>query len=211
MLQPRDMDVLREVGRWRFLLSRHIRVLAGFPSQRTADRRLHALIAAGYLQRHMVLYGVPALYQLTHKGRMLTGFGKRAEKIRLEQIPHDICVLDVLIFLQAHYAFPFSKVTAEKELHRKDGFGTRKHYPDFLFEMKGKACAVEVELSLKSADRLAKNAQINFLNYDVQFWVISKDSKALKSRLEALRKSYSDIYILYLEDMKTVPLKPASI
>ncbi len=102
-LTGRDYNVLKQLDRWRFCLSRHLIYLGGFSSQRTTDRRLKMLLEAGYIQRRKILYGVPYLYSLTHKGKVLIHTSLKEEKIRIEKITHDILVLDTAIYFMLKY------------------------------------------------------------------------------------------------------------
>ena len=138
VITDRDREILRLVYRFKFCLGRHIKSLVQFTGYRATDRRLKALVDAEYLDRKKYLYGVPYLYTVTHKGRILIGANKRENKIRLEQITHDIYVLDALIFFKERYQIALSNFESERELHIKDGFGTRKHHPDFVFTHEGK-------------------------------------------------------------------------
>ena len=94
----RDKLILREVERWRVCGSRHIRFLAGFSGQRATDRRLKLLIEAEYLERRKYLYGVPSIYFVTSKGKKLIQSNARPEKVKVEQIVHDMTVLDSAIY-----------------------------------------------------------------------------------------------------------------
>lgn len=194
-LTGRDYTVLQEIGRWRWLLSRHVKGIADFPSQRTTDRRLHALIEAGYVDKKKILYGIPSLYLLTHKGRILIGYSKKPDKIRIEQIPHDILVLDTLLYVKPLFNLSMNDIKSEKELHRLDGFGNRKHYPDFIFQYGDKKIAVEIEISSKAKERLRKNVETNYLNYDYQFWIIKKGNQALVDTLQKFNDHYPNIKI----------------
>jgi len=114
-LNERDFRLFREVERWRYCLGRHIRVLAGFSSQRTCDRRLRLLIAANYLNRRKLIYGVAGVYTLTYKTKMLISASKKQEKIRLDNILHDIAVLDTAIFLIQKINIKPADITTEKQ------------------------------------------------------------------------------------------------
>jgi len=199
VITDRDMEILRLVYRFKFCLGRHIKTLVQFTGARASDRRLKALVEAGYLDRKKYLYGIPYLYTVAHKGRILIGANKRENKIRLEQITHDITVLDALIFFKKKYALALSNIESERELHIKDGFGTRKHQPDFVFTYKDRRYAVEVELTLKAKANLEKNIQDNYLNYDSQIW-ITDDTKVLK-HLQNLLNAYSNIEIVRLGEI----------
>jgi len=193
------MEILRLVYRFKFALGRHVRVLIGFTGSRASDRRLKALVEAEYLSRKKYLYGVPYLYTLTHKGRILIGANKREHKIRLEQISHDILVLDSLIYFIKKYGLALADIESERELHIKDGFGSRKHQPDFVFSYEDKGYAVEVELTPKSKANLEKNVRNNYLNYDYQIW-LTNDSKVL-SMLKDFQIQYSNMRVIKLEEI----------
>ena len=94
--------------------------------------------------------------------------GKYNRKIRIEQLVHDIAVLDTAIFFNKRYGIDLETVKTEIELHRQDGFGVRKHRPDFVFTKDDKSICVEVELTLKARDRFERNMKDNFLKYDLQ-------------------------------------------
>lgn len=201
-LTERDFLVFREVNRWRVTLSRHLKNLAGFSSQRTCDRRLKKLIEAGFLRRKKYIYGVPYLYFLTRTAQALIHTSTHEPKIRIEQITHDIAVLDTAIFVQSEKAVPFSDMQTEKELHGIDGFSNRRHQPDFIYEQGGKFVCVEVELSLKAKTRLEKNIKENFTNYDSQLWIVPDRHSKISAILEEQSRIYPDIQIIELSEVK---------
>jgi len=132
-LVERDYLILREIERWRVVTGKHICVLAEFTGQRACDRRLHKLIEAEYIGRKRMLYGFPGIYYLTNSGKNLIGITGKTESVRLEQIAHDIAVLDTAIYFNNKSGIAFSDMITEKQLHKQDGFGIRKHRPDFIF------------------------------------------------------------------------------
>ena len=199
IITDRDKEILKLVYRMGFCLGRHIKFLLGFSGSRSCDRRLTVLIQAGYLNRKKYLYGIPYLYTLPYKGRILIGANKRENKIRLDQITHDIYVIDVLIYYRDKYNLGLNEITSERELHIKDGFGARKHHPDFVFIKDGKSFAVEVELTTKSKARLENNIRDNYIKYDNQVW-LTNDNKAY-SIIKKLADEYSKIAVLRLEEI----------
>lgn len=199
-LTDRDYTVLKQLDRWRFCLSRHIIYLGGFSSQRTTDRRLKMLIEAGYIHRKKILYGVPYLYSLSYKGKVLIHTTLKEEKIRIEKITHDIAVLDTAIYFILKYGVKRDDIVTEKELHRLDGFSIRKHQPDFVVINQNKKTCIEVELTLKAKSRLEKNIQKNFMNYDCQKWIVPNAQIRIKNILEA----NSLIYPLEIMDLEEV-------
>ena len=119
-LLERDKKIIKEVDRWRVCQGRHIRELAGFSGQRACDRRLRKLMEAGYLRREKILYGVAGIYRITAKATKVIagGLQNAHRKIRVEQITHDIAVIDTAIFYSKKYDTSFDKITTEIELHR---------------------------------------------------------------------------------------------
>ena len=198
----RDLNVLAVVYKFRFCLGRHLVQLAGFSGLRATDRRLKTLVEAGYLTRKKYLYGFPYLYTLAHKGRVLLGVNKREDKIRIDQITHDIHVIEAVIYFIKKYEITLHDIESEKELQVKDGYGARKHHPDFIMIIGGKKYAVEIELNPKTKNRLEKNIRDNYLNYDKQIW-ITNDNKVLLL-IKHFASEYSNIEIMQLEDIKNV-------
>lgn len=199
-LTKRDYKVLRQLDRWRFCLSRHMLYLGGFSSQRTTDRRLKLLREAGYIQRRKILYGVPYLYSLTYQGKVLIHTSLKKEKIRIEKITHDISVLDTAIYFMLKYGVKQENLLTEKELHRIDGFCTRKHQPDFIIQNQDKKTCIEIELTLKAKNRLEKTIQENFLNYDDQKWIVPNTQIRIKNILQ----ENSFVYPLEIIDLEEV-------
>jgi len=198
VMMDRDIEILKLVYRMGFCIGRHIDSLFfRSSSSRACDRRLKTLVSAGYLSRRKYLYGVPYLYTLTHKGRILIGANKRENKIRLEQIMHDIKAIDVLIYFRAKYNLLLSDFESERELHIKDGFGGRKHHPDFVFVKNGKTYAVEIELTLKSKTRLEKNIRDNYIKYDGQIWL--SGNKKIHTLISRIADDYAGIEVISLD------------
>jgi len=198
-IQERDYEILRLVHRFRFCLSRHVKVLCGFDGARATDRRLKLLFEAGYLARKKYLYGVPYMYTLSHKGRILLGANKREDKIRVDRITHDIYIIEAIIYYVLKYGVPLADIESEKELHIKDGFGVRKHQPDFTVQLYNLSVAVEVELNPKAKNRMEENIRENYLKYDQQVW-ITNNSK-VKSLLRGFSGEYSNVEVLPLEEV----------
>jgi len=206
-LVERDFKIFKELERWRFCLGRHIQFLADFSSQRTCDRRLRLLLSEKFLNRQIVIYGVPSIYLLTRKSKTLIFANQRQERIRFDQIIHDVTVLDVAICMMKALNIKPNEIKTEKQLHQEDGFGERAHHPDFVFTKDKKTYCVEVELSLKSKTRLEKNIKSNFLVYDVQLWITGEDTPKLIRLLENFKIQYPNIEITNIMEVKNGTFK----
>lgn len=192
-MTERDELILREVDRFRACGSRHIRFLAGFSGQRATDRRLKILIEAGYLERRKFLYGVPSIYFLTAKGKSLIHVGTGTEKVKIEQIVHDRTVLDTAIYFMHKENLSLQDITTEKQLHQLDGFGIRRHRPDFIFTKDEMTYCVEVELTLKAKSRFLNIIKENYMEYDVQIWIVPDSQNAILQVLKESKKLYDNI------------------
>ena len=204
-LTERDEKIIKELDRWRVIQSKHIKHLTEFSGQRACERRLRKLIEAGYIKRERILYGVAGLYSNTNKAKLIVAGLNTNQKIRVEQIQHDIAVLDTAIYFNQKHGIQFSQMTTEIELHRRDGFGNRKHRPDFVITTAGaKTICVEVELSLKSKDRFLANIQNNFLDYDKQVWIVIDENTKVADILRDNIIQYPNIKILTLEEVRKI-------
>lgn len=192
--------MLKEIYRFRFLLSRHIKVLGDFSSQRTTDRRLRILEQNGYIERRKIAYGVPSIITLTCKGCSSIGVSKKKTNIKLNQLDHDILVLDILCHFLSTKQIQKNEIISEKEIYSLCGFGVNKHIPDFVIKNKENNIAIEIELSEKAINRLVKNIQSNFIEYDKQVWFVPKASK-IEKNIKNIINQYSDIEIYFLEDI----------
>lgn len=201
-VEERDNLILREVERWRVCGSRHIKFLAGFTGQRATDRRLKILIEAEYLERKKYLYGVPSIYFVTPKGKKLIQSNARPEKVKIEQIVHDMTVLDTAIYFMHKENLSLNDITTEKQLHQLDGFGMRKHRPDFIYTKNNETNCVEVEMSLKSKPRFESIIKDNFLDYDTQFWIVPDTQSKIKQILADNQMIYANTEIINLEEVK---------
>ena len=97
----RDYKIIREIDRWQVCLGRHLRYLGGFSGQRACDRRLRKLIEAGFIERRKIIYGLPGIYRNKYKAKNIEQVLNTDKKIRVEQITHDITVLDTAIWTTA--------------------------------------------------------------------------------------------------------------
>lgn len=202
VLTDRDYEILKLIYRFHFCLGRHIKILTSFTGARACDRRLKLLLEAGYTQRNKYLYGIPYMYTLSHKGRILLNVNKRAEVIRIERITHDIAVLDCACYFLLKEHINLDNVITEKEMHSKDGFGVRRHYPDMIITKDNETYAIEIEIALKSKERLFKNIKDNYLTYDNQVWVISSAPPKLNELMKKAQNEYPNIEIMMLKDIQ---------
>lgn len=202
VLMERDYQIMRVINRFRFCLGRHVKELCDFSGTRTADRRLKILCDNGYLEKRKILYGVPAVYTLTHKAKVMLGVSKRKSNINLGRLLHDIAVLDTASYLVQNQHISLSDVKTEREMFSEDGFGKVKHRPDFIVAGNNMIIAYEIELSLKAKERFHKNVKDNYLNCDKQIWIVPEHETEILKLLTNWQSSYNNIDVLLYEVVK---------
>ncbi|MDR2571222.1 MAG: replication-relaxation family protein [Oscillospiraceae bacterium] len=201
VLTERDEKIIKEVARWRGCLGRQIERIGNFSGTRATDRRLKKLVDEGLLTRKKYIYGLAGIYQVTKKAQKLFGLDTYLGTVRLDQAMHDMAVVDVYLYLKERLSLPAEVFTSEKEIRHKEGFTTRSHAPDFLYELldkKGQVFCVEVELSQKAKERLESNVADNFIKYAGQKWFVPKSNKRVIAWLNEFKETYPNIEIIDL-------------
>ena len=200
IITSRDNSIVNTVAKFKIIQGRQIKALCGFAGTRACDRRLKALTDNGFLNRQRVIYGVAGLYTITPKAVKEFGIELPISVIRLDQVRHDIAVVDTVTYYTQN-GISLNDITTEKELRHKQGFGNREHMPDFVFPLDGKSVCVEVELSLKAKDRLVKNLKANYLKYDTQIWVIPEEGKKIREIVSSSVNQFPNIEMLSLSQI----------
>ena len=157
------------------------------------------MIEAGYLERRKYLYGVPSIYFLTAKGKSLIQVGTGTERVKIEQIVHDRTVLDTAIYFIKNEDVSLQNITTEKQLHQLDGFGIRRHRPDFIFTKDELTHCVEVELTKKANSRLLNIIKDNFMEYDTQIWIVPDYQTGILQILHNSQRYYDNMQIYSLQ------------
>jgi hypothetical protein len=196
VLTERDEGIIREVARWRGCLGRQIKEIGNFNGTRATDRRLKKLVDEGLLTRKKYVYGLSGIYQATKKAQKLFGLDTYLGTVRLDQAVHDMAVVDVFLYLKKKLLLPAEAFTSEKEIRHEQGFTTRSHAPDFLYEQARQVFCVEVELSQKAKERLENNVADNYIKYAGQKWFVPKTNKRVIAWLKEFSGTYPNIEII---------------
>ena len=198
-IMERDTEIMNLVSRFKFCLGRQIKVLLNFGCSRVCDRRLKKLVDFDYLERRHILYGVPSLYFLGKNSKHIGTIKYYSYKLRLDEIMHDIAVLDTAIYFIKKHSVKLDELQSERELHSLDGFSNRRHQPDFVFIRDGKKTCVEVEFTPKAKDKMLTNIKRNFFKYDNQIWVVPDNEVKIRTMIES--SQIADIEILSWESV----------
>lgn len=201
ILQERDKLILQQVTKYRFLLSRQIKILCNFTGQRSCDRRTRKLIDEGLLEKKHFLYGVPALYLVTEKAKRIFDLGYITKNIRVEYIKHDILVIDTAIYLNKKFGIPLENIKSERQIKHGLGFGNPKHVPDLLYKDNNKTYCVEIELSVKTYKNLENNVRLNSRNYNKEIWYIDTTKTKLVENLDKLKIIFGKVVVIDINEV----------
>lgn len=202
ILQDRDIQILQQITKYRFLLSRQIKILCNFSGQRTCDRRTKKLADNGLLEKKHFLYGVPALYMTTEKAKRICDLRYITKSIRIEHIIHDVLAIDTAIYLMGDRGVHNNEIISERQIKNSLGFGKQQHVPDLVFELNKNKYCVEIELNVKEFNKLKKNVLANYKDYYRQIWFIDTSKNKLVENLNKLKERYHNIEIVDIEKVK---------
>lgn len=153
-LTERDIGILKFINEFGFSEMPQIERRFGLKKPRSYQL-LTRLVEEGYVKHERVFHGRHGIYRLSRKGAKLTHLPPLA-RVPLANYKHDITLMEVYLRLREQY--PEASWISERELKRDkyfDGVGKFGHLSDGLLVFKdGKRIAVEVELSLKSRNRV---------------------------------------------------------
>lgn len=156
VLQERDLKILHFINKFGYVNSVHIQKMFEMTQPRTSQI-LSRLVKADYLKKEQILAKEPCIYLLRTKATELIK-ANRVKKVSLQNLKHNLCVVDVYIDLKLQK--PELNIKSDRELRAGIKFTKKKrpHQPDLVIqteEINGKKnIAVEIELSRKSKDRL---------------------------------------------------------
>lgn len=197
-LVSRDLEILKEVERWRFCLSRQIFEFTTFNSKSAFYRRLKLLVDHGYLTKKRYLYGVPSIYTVTPLSYKALALPSKNNRVSVGTLEHELAVIDCYLSFKKKYQLESNDFKSERELRKE--FTSSKHYPDIVFNNDDNSYCIEVEFSLKSSDSLERNIKENYLNYEKQFWIIKKEHHRLNKLLNKFKQECPNIVIILWED-----------
>jgi hypothetical protein len=149
-----------------------------------------------------LIYGVAGIYSNTRRASQIVKVSNTNQKIRLDNLAHDLAVIDTAIHFHSK-GIPFEEMTTERELHMQDGFGVRRHRPDFVFTEDGQRVCVEVELTLKSKGRFEDIIVNNFIGYARQIWIVPDSNTRIAKILRDNQMAYPNIEIMELREVQS--------
>jgi hypothetical protein len=178
-LSRRDLDVLAFVGEQYAVRVDQLTVLLG-AGERTAQRVVARLRAAGLVEARPLLAGEPARVWLTRAGVRASGrtFGAWAPRVGL--LAHVAAVVWVRLYVQSRS--PSSEWVCERVLLRDRG-KPGDHVPDAVVVAGTESHAIEVELTVKSRARTVRILDELSGSHDA---VVYFTTPATRSHLERL-------------------------
>lgn len=123
-----------------------------------AYARIKKLLNGGYLERDRILHNSSRIHFLTKQGLQACNDELPAlKKVNLGTYHHDTILIDLSLQIEKETAGSFMPERRLKQLKGLSGVGTKGRVPDGVVDLaNGKKIAVELELSVKSKERLDK-------------------------------------------------------
>ena len=196
-LTERDVQILVFINEFGFCTLQHLETQFCFKKPRSSQI-MRRLVNAGLVVYDRIFYERPGVYHLTQKGARYTGLPP-LKRIPLGNYIHEITLLDVYLKLKIDY--PDALWISERRLKQDKFFESVKkggHISDGMLVFQGGLrVAIEVELTLKSRERLE---QI-FKNYGTQFeinevWYYCAESIMAPLRKGAMNMPWIQIFSL---------------
>lgn len=164
-MTPRDLAIVRWIGRLRFAEGRYVATRFAM-DQRNVYRRLRGLVALQLVEHRRIFHAQPGAYSATRAGLGAAGLTLPPPRVDLRTYHHDRAQGVVMIALEREFCA--HQVLTERELRSRDlgapqrprygvwlgGQRTRRglHFPDLAVELEsGETLAIEVELTARAA------------------------------------------------------------
>jgi len=186
VLTPRDLDVLRWVGRHGIVTREHVaNRFFGRDSASTgiwaAYRRVRILVNLGLLQQDHCLWREPAVLRLTSHGARIAQLDVRPARLVLPEVRHALAVVDLVERLLAQLPDDTLLIT-EREMRvarRRDlrldptTIGTGR-MPDAELRRDGQRVAIELDLTPKRS-AVYEDILNSYMRqrYDAVWWYVS--------------------------------------
>lgn len=156
LLTERDIKLMSWLNGFGYAQIQHIATWMGI-TPKTAYRRMHKLVNAGYCQHQPLWFGEQGVYRLTTKGAEITNDElPELRGVNLAQAKHQLAVIGLSLKLEKQSAGQF---IPERQLRRclgLTGVGQATHVCDGIWVYEDKQIAIEVELTTKGARRVNK-------------------------------------------------------
>jgi len=209
LVTERDLEIIRYIDSFGYVAAEQI--FNRFKiSQKRGYRRLHLLVAEGYLQHKRIFIGRPGIYRGGSQGLALICDDPerphRPATIRVATIEHDLMLVDLASALVQKYGGTWK---TERQIWRERGFTAveaKMHVPDGILTLpagdgdgqKNQKIAVELELTAKSGQRLEKiiRGYARAAEYTEVWYFVKNLALAEKIREIAQRMTFIKIYLI---------------
>jgi hypothetical protein len=199
MMTKRDLEILKFINDFGFCEMPQIERQFSLKKPRSYQV-VKRLINAGLLMHEYILHKQHGIYRLTKLGEKWTDF-PALKFVSLGGYSHQLKVIDVYQQLMQHY--PDAFWMSERRL-KQDKFSTGRwrrrygHIADgMLLFPDGKRIAIEVELTMKTKDRLNKIVKSYGANFDIkEVWYFCAKEITHKVKKEIANKAHVRVFEL---------------
>jgi DNA-binding MarR family transcriptional regulator len=184
ILKPRDLEILRFIGKFGYCQERHVAKLCGL-SDVQISRIIKRLSDGGYINKIKVLADVSAYLLLTRQSGQLLEI-KPINKPSLNTLAHDTLLVDLYFYLQEKFNLDQAEITADKQIRKDLGIheiNDKLRIPDLLINDN---ISIELEISEKATAKLQEIINSYIINNDIHLVCYFLKSKSLLKKIHGL-------------------------
>lgn len=200
-ITQRDIEILREINAFGYVDVNFIEQRFQL-QKKLAYRRLKKLVDNNYLKHSRVLYGEPGVYQVTHKGAQLSeDHLPPLKRISFATYCHTLAVAHASIALIKQFGGSFLTERMLRLTKREMDAGACEHNCDGVLILNDKKIAIEVELTMKTKQRI----EDIMMDYSLQseyseVWYLCGNEELYK-HFSKLAQEYDFLKSFYLKNI----------
>ena len=168
MKENRNIKIIRFINEFGFCELPQIQKQFGL-NKSNAYKVMQRLIKDGYVMHERIFYHRHGVYRVTRNGASVSGLPMLSQ-VSVGNYEHQIAVIEIYIKLMRQY--PDASWLTERMIRRTGdmpGKGRDKHYADALMILSdGRQIAIEVELTMKSKNRLKDIMMDYMILFDIK-------------------------------------------
>ena len=175
VLQERDKEILRWVNGYGFVTVNQIKRWMGV-GETAGYVRVRKLVEGGYLKRKRVFHNQERVHWISNQAQgLIQDDIKNPKRVNISTYYHDLLLVDLGLYLEKTGGVEFIPERRLRNFNTDNTvIGKKGRIPDAILiqENNQKPIAIELELSVKSKDRLRKiinDYMVNF-NYDAVWY-----------------------------------------
>ena len=198
VLQERDIEILRWVNGCGFVTVNQVKRWMGV-GETAGYVRVRKLVDGGYLKRKRVFHNQERIHWISNQAQnLIQDDVKNPKRVNISTYHHDLLLVDLGLYLEKTNEGNFIPERRVRNLNVTESvIGKKGRIPDgvLIQQNNQKPIAIELELSLKSKDRLRKIINDYMVNFNYSAVWYFTNNQAVHNALSKFIKPPSPIKI----------------